>query len=130
MKKKTTSVSGNPYEQLHKLFHERGRLAILSELIKNREGLKFRELKDACSLTDGNLNRHLKTLEEAGAVKIRKRFVDAKPQTTVMLTAEGTEGFLHYLQVLQDVLIDAAGSLGVEAGSQGVINWNEVELKG
>ncbi|MFT5123150.1 MAG: DNA-binding HxlR family transcriptional regulator [Kiritimatiellia bacterium] len=127
MKKKPDASSVNPYEQLHKLFHEPGRLAILSELIKVQEGMKFRELKDACNLTDGNLNRHLKTLDEAGAIRIRKRFVDAKPQTTVQLTAKGMEGFLQYLKVLQDVLIDAASSLGVKPSKQGVINWKTIQ---
>ena len=37
--------------------------------------MTFTELKAGCDLTDGNLNRHLKTLEDAGAVAFRRSLV-------------------------------------------------------
>lgn len=66
------------------------------------------ELKEKCNLTDGNLSRHLQSLAQAGAVKIKKAFVKAKPLTTVLVTAKGREGFLKYLEALEEVLHDAA----------------------
>ena len=118
MKKKTEKKPGekspNPYEQLHRVFHEPSRLAIMSAVAQEGSGVKFRELRDECKLTDGNLNRHLKTLEEAGAVKIKKKFVDSKPQTTIHITRSGQDSFLEYLQALQNVLMNAAESLGAD----------------
>ena len=123
MKKKTDKKSTekeNPYEQLHRVFHEPSRLAIMSAIAQETSGVKFRELRDECKLTDGNLNRHLKTLEQAGAVKIKKKFVDSKPQTTIHITRNGQDSFLEYLQALQDVLLNAAESLGAEEIANGL----------
>jgi DNA-binding transcriptional ArsR family regulator len=92
---------------LERLFHEPSRLAILSALCAARDGLSFTELRDACRLTDGNLSRHLKALEEDGVVKIRKAFVDDKPRTTVALTRDGLTRFSLYLDTLSAVLQDA-----------------------
>ena len=93
---------------LEKVFHEPNRLAVLSELAAGKEGKTFSELKKACSLTDGNLSRHLKTLENAGVVKIKKEFVDSKPCTTVSLTGKGRKGFLAYLDDLESVVKEAS----------------------
>ena len=58
------------YEGLERLFHERGRLAVCTCLIANEAGLTFKQLQDACALTDGNLNRHLHALAETGVVTL------------------------------------------------------------
>jgi len=104
----------NPYEALEKLFHEPNRLAIMSALCAEGRGLTFRELKEKCSLTDGNLNRHLKALDDAGAVRIDKRFVDAKPRTTVFISDEGIKRFNEYLNALACVLEKARKRLPEE----------------
>jgi len=41
---------------------------ILTSLVAHPEGLLFGDLKELCSLTDGNLNRHLAVLEDAHLV--------------------------------------------------------------
>lgn len=101
----------NPYDALGKVFHEPNRLAIMSALCAAGNGMTFVELKSVCSLTDGNLNRHLKVLEDAGAVKIRKEFVDSKPRTTVIVTAKGVNRFNEYLGALSEVLTQAKKAL-------------------
>jgi hypothetical protein len=68
-------------------------------------------LKAGCSLTYGNLNRRLKVLDEAGAVRIHKAFVDSTPRTTVYLSKEGLERFSEYLSVLGEVLRKAKQAL-------------------
>lgn len=94
----------NVYEALERTFHEPNRLAIMSALCGSRAGLTFNELKEACGLTDGNLNRHLKVLEESAAVRIEKTFVNAKPRTTIVLSAAGLTRFSQYLDALSEVL--------------------------
>jgi DNA-binding HxlR family transcriptional regulator len=105
----------NPYEALEKIFHEPNRLAIMSALCAADGGLSFNELKSECGLTDGNLNRHLKTLEETGAIRIEKTFVDAKPRTTVFLSKKGLESFSEYLEALAAVLKKAKSALPADA---------------
>ncbi len=100
--------SENPYLALERIFHEPNRLAIMSALCRTADGLTFNELKEECELTDGNLSRHLKALEEAKAVKIKKAFVKAKPQTTILLSDHGREKFIEYLKALEEVLQVAA----------------------
>ena len=92
------------FDALERLFHEPSRLAILSALAAAPEGSPFTALRDACGLTDGNLSRHLKALEEARVVRIRKAFVRNRPQTTIELTAQGNERFSEYLLQLEAVL--------------------------
>jgi DNA-binding MarR family transcriptional regulator len=101
----------NPYTELKQIFHEPNRLAIMSALCNSEDGCTFNQLKEECKLTDGNLSRHLKALEEKKTIRIKKSFVHAKPQTRVYLTDRGRQKFIEYLQALEEVLKRAAESL-------------------
>jgi DNA-binding transcriptional ArsR family regulator len=104
-----------PFDALEKIFHEPNRLAIMSALCAVEKGLTFSRLREQCGLTDGNLNRHLKVLEEAEAIRIRKAFVKNKPQTTVFISKTGLSRFEEYLVALQQVLETAQQGLQAEA---------------
>src|SRR5262245_557545 len=95
------------YEGLDRVIHEKARLSILASLATHPNGLVFIELKDLCSLTDGNLSRHLQILQEAGFVQIWKGYKDNRPQTLCQLTSEGRRRFLDYLAELENVVNDA-----------------------
>ena len=56
------------YAGLDRILHEKARLGILTSLATHPQGLLFNQLKELCDLTDGNLSRHIQTLEEAGLV--------------------------------------------------------------
>jgi DNA-binding MarR family transcriptional regulator len=92
------------YDGLDRVFHEKARLGIVSSLAGHADGLRFSELKALCALTDGNLNRHLQVLEEAGYVAIEKGFEGRRPQTRCRLSDEGRARFSDYLAVLEAVL--------------------------
>jgi DNA-binding MarR family transcriptional regulator len=96
------------YEGLERVIHEKARLGILTSLLAHPAGLAFTELRELCSLTDGNLNRHLKVLVEAGLVAIEKMTQGNRPQTTCRVTAAGRERFQEYLAALEKVIADAA----------------------
>ena len=100
-----------PTAALEKIFHEPNRLAIMSALCAAESGLSFPELKQTCNLTDGNLNRHLKVLSENAAVRIKKKFVDDRPRTTVSLSPSGLKRFQEYLAALEAVLANARTAL-------------------
>ena len=96
------------YEGLERVLHEKARLGLLTSLAAHPNGLSFNELKDLCSLTDGNLSRHLKVLEEASLLEVEKSFEQNRPLTLCRLTAEGRQRFLDYIDVLEQVVRDAA----------------------
>lgn len=108
----------NPYAALDRIFHEPNRMAIVASLCGALDGMTFTELKEACDLTDGNLNRHLKTLSEASAVEIEKSFVRSKPQTRIFLSDFGREGFLRYLKALEFVLKKASKKAKAASGKK------------
>ena len=108
-----TKPTDDPFAGLERAFHEPKRLALISAIIGSADQeLSFTELKHACDLTDGNLNRHLKMLEEAGAVAFRKSSGDGRPQTVVSITAPGRRSFLQYLAALEEVLAKASLAAG------------------
>ena len=98
------------YEGLDRVIHEKARLSIVTSLATHPQGLVFNDLKDLCSLTDGNLSRHLQILSEAGLVQIWKGFKDNRPQTLCQLSAEGRRRFLEYVTVLENIVTDALGT--------------------
>lgn len=95
------------YEGLDRMFHEKARLGIATSLAGHRDGLGFSELKALCGLTDGNLSRHLSTLEEAGFVSLDKGYEGKRPHTRCRLTELGQARFADYLAALEQVLRQA-----------------------
>jgi DNA-binding transcriptional ArsR family regulator len=107
------NVAGNgrfAYDGLDRAIHEKARLGILASLAAHPEGLLFNDLKELCTLTDGNLNRHLVVLEETDLVTANRVAKSGRPQTVVMMTPGGRRRFQQYLNVLEQVLSDAATS--------------------
>lgn len=96
------------YHGLDRVMHEKARLGILTSLAGRPEGLLFNDLKELCSLTDGNLSRHLQTLQEAGLVEVWKGYHRKRPQTLCRLSPEGRRRFMEYLGELEKVIRDAA----------------------
>ncbi len=97
------------YEGLDRVLHERARLSILTALCTAGKGRVFAELKRLCDLTDGNLSRHLKVLDEARFVRLTKRGEGRGSETRVRMTAAGRRAFVAYLDELERVLRDARG---------------------
>jgi DNA-binding MarR family transcriptional regulator len=108
---KTKALTGEgrfAYEGLDRVIHERARLSVLTSLITHSKGLTFGDLKQLCSLTDGNLSRHLSVLEKADMVEIVKGHDRNRPQTVCRITASGRKRYLEYLSTLEQVVRDAA----------------------
>lgn len=64
----------------------------------------FNHLKETLEVTDGNLASHLKSLENAGYIKVIKTFRNRKPNTKYEITTPGTTAFESHLQALEDIL--------------------------
>ena len=91
------------YQQLDEIIHSRIRLAIMSVLISLQEA-EFKFLREKVHATDGNLSVHLKKLEEAGYINVKKEFIDRKPVSSYKLSEKGTEAFEHYIKKLEDLI--------------------------
>jgi DNA-binding MarR family transcriptional regulator len=96
------------YDGLQRPIHEKARLGIMTSLVSHPDGLSFSDLKELCGLTDGNLNRHLEVLREAGLISIQKDLSAERRQTWCRITPRGCEEFAAYLAELERVVADAA----------------------
>jgi len=103
------------YDGLERVLHEKARLGIMTSLVAHPDGLLFNDLKELCALTDGNLSRHLKVLQDAGLVEVWKGFKNKRPQTLCRVTTDGRSRFLDYVNVLEQVIADAAEAARVPA---------------
>src|SRR5580698_3822996 len=109
MKVKAPRAEGRfAYQGLDRVIHERARLSVLTSLMTHPKGLTFGELKQLCSLTDGNLSRHLSVLEKGDMVEIVKGHERNRPQTVCRITPSGRKRYLEYLATLEQVVRDAA----------------------
>ena len=99
-------MNPEPFLQLDRVIHEKGRLAIMSMLAATPE-LSFTELRDALGMTDGNLTTHLRTLQEEGYLAVAKSYQNNRPLTTCSLTAAGRKAFKEYVDLLEQVLQQA-----------------------
>jgi DNA-binding MarR family transcriptional regulator len=91
------------HNKLDDVIHGRARLAVMAFLSAAGEA-EFSLIRDTIKATDGNLSAHLRKLEEAGYVKLQKRFVARKPQTRVALTERGRKAYIGYLSALEDLV--------------------------
>jgi predicted ArsR family transcriptional regulator len=96
-------VNPEPFFQLDRVIHEKGRLAIMSLLAASPQ-LAFTEMRDTLNMTDGNLTAHMRTLQEAGYVSVTKEFQSGRPLTTFSLTAPGRKAFANYINLLEQIV--------------------------
>ena len=96
-------MNPEPFLQLDRVIHEKGRLAIMSALAASTE-LSFTELRELLQMTDGNVNAHIRTLQEAGYLGVTKSFRDSRPLTTCTLTKAGRDAFTAYLGLLDQIV--------------------------
>lgn len=89
--------------ELNSVVHGRLRLALLS-LLSGVEEAEFTWLRAKTQATDGNLGAQLLKLEEAGYVKVEKKFVLRKPQTVYRITGAGREALAEYVKALKQLL--------------------------
>ena len=66
--------------------------------------MQFGFLRDALTLTDGNLSRHLTILEEAGFVAIQKGYEGKRPRTWIKITRSGRRALAGEIAVLKAIV--------------------------
>lgn len=96
-------MNPEPFLQLDRVIHEKGRLGIMSLLAASPE-LSFTDLRNTLNMTDGNLTTHIRTLQEAGYVAVTKTFQKNRPLTTCSLTDAGRKAFADYINLLEKIV--------------------------
>lgn len=95
------------FDGLDRTIHEKARLGLLTSLVSHPKGLSFVDLKRLCDLTDGNLSRHMKVLQDAGLVAMEKGYENNRPHTHCTITQEGQRQFFDYVAVLEKIVKEA-----------------------
>ncbi len=96
-------MNPEPFLQIDRVIHEKGRLPIMSLLAATPE-LSFTELRDTLKMTDGNLSMHIKTLQEAGFISVTKTYQNQRPLTTCAITSAGRRAFANYIDLLEQIV--------------------------
>lgn len=96
-------MNPEPFLQLDRVIHEKGRMAIMSLLAASPQ-LSFTELRDTLGMTDGNITAHVRTLHEAGYIAVTKAFQGGRQVTSYSLTAEGRTAFTSYINLLEQIV--------------------------
>ena len=88
---------------LNKLFESRIRIGVMAVLMANANAT-FLQLKEWLQVTDGNLASHLAVLEKNGFVKVNKKFIGRKTNTTFEATAKGRKTFKEHLDAMETLI--------------------------
>ena len=96
-------IDAKAVASLDKVLNEPARLSVVACLSVVDEA-DFVFLQAQTGMTGGNLSSHVKKLEQAGYITMRKEFQGARPRTSFSLTDEGREAFTGYLTSMRSLL--------------------------
>ena len=89
--------------ELNKAFESRVRLGIMSILMVN-ESVDFGSIKEQLQVTDGNIASHISALEKLDYIKVEKKFIGKKPNTSYAATIKGKKAFHDHLNALEAII--------------------------
>jgi DNA-binding MarR family transcriptional regulator len=88
------------------VIHVPTRLRICA-LLAGAGEVEFSVVRDALSLSDSVLSKHLKVLEQAGFVGLRKGTINTRTRTWAHLTKAGQRAFKAHVEELQKIAASA-----------------------
>ncbi|MFI0190051.1 winged helix-turn-helix domain-containing protein [Streptomyces sp. NPDC017082] len=94
----------HPTQALDDTVHQRVRLGVLT-VAREADRVDFSFLKKQLAVTDGNLSRHLKVLEESGMITVEKGYAGRRPRTWVTLTHDGAQALDAELRALRALVL-------------------------
>lgn len=86
-----------------RLLEHRVRLGILV-LASNSDAISFSRFKQLLRETDGSLGTHLRKLEDAGYLDVKKKFQGRRPVTWYTLTRTGKKALRAHTESLERLL--------------------------
>jgi DNA-binding MarR family transcriptional regulator len=96
----------HPTKRLDPTIHQPTRLGVLTAACETKR-IDFVSLRELLDVTDGNLSRHLTTLESAGYVTIEKTFEGRRPRTWIAATPAGRKALAGEIAALREIVGDA-----------------------
>lgn len=91
-------MSGGP--RFDPVIHAPGRLQICAILSATDEA-EFAMVREALAVSDSVLSKHLKQLEDAGHIKLRKQASAGRQRTWAAFTSQGRKAFAAHVGELQ-----------------------------
>lgn len=88
--------------KVSKVFESNVRLQIIASLYKG--DLSYKQLKEICNCTDGNMATHLNKLIQNDFILKHKTIYNDKPLTTYHLSDFGRNEFQNYVALLQEAI--------------------------
>jgi DNA-binding MarR family transcriptional regulator len=88
------------YNEIDDIIHARIRLATMTILLA-RGKTDFATLKKQTKTSDGNLSTHLRKLEDAGYITVKKSFIDRKPITIYWVSDNGKKAYANYIKTIE-----------------------------
>lgn len=82
------------------VIHAPGRLQICA-ILSGADEAEFAMIRDAVAVSDSVLSKHLKLLEDAGHIKLRKIASGGRQRTWAALTPAGRRAFAAHVAELQ-----------------------------
>ena len=89
--------------RIDRVFENRVRLGVMSALMVN-DSIDFKALKQLLGVTDGNLSSNISILEQNKYIKVKKKFIDRKSNTSYSITNKGKNAFKAHLGALEDLV--------------------------
>jgi DNA-binding HxlR family transcriptional regulator len=86
-------------EALDEVIHGRMRLGIIAFLTAAQTA-DFNTLKARLQTTDGTLSVHLRKLEDAGYILVKKGYSGRRPVTRIRMSPKGRKAFKAYLDAI------------------------------
>jgi DNA-binding MarR family transcriptional regulator len=93
----------HPSRRLDDAVHQRTRLGILAVLCEGGR-VDFAYLRETLELTDGNLSRNIRRLEDAGYVRVDKVIEGRRPRTWLSATRAGRQALDTEVAALREII--------------------------
>ena len=91
------------YREIDDVIHGRVRLSVMAYL-SGAGVADFTLLRKKVGVTDGNLSVHIRKLEDAGYIRVEKKFQNRRPQTLCHLTRKGREAWIAYIARMEELM--------------------------
>ena len=86
--------------QFDAVIHAPGRLQICA-ILSAADEAEFAAIREAIAVSDSVLSKHLKQLEDAGYIKLRKQTAAGRQRTWAAFTPQGRAAFAAHVAELQ-----------------------------
>lgn len=92
----------HPRHHLDERIHTPVRFSLMAALAATGEA-EFKAMRETLEVSESLLSQHIRVLEDAGYVHVRKGFVGKRPRTWLSLTSEGQQAFAAHCETLRAI---------------------------